>query len=369
MARPTVTRAALRRKIGRELSMSFFRRWDTKSGATSDSDFSIITDTDLNQQDGFWTYMWFYNPVTGEMRQISEHNAEGHQLLLEYPLSANHASTDVYEIHEKVNPLDIHDAINRAVRSGFPNFFDMVTDDTLVLQEDRLEYGLDGLAVAPWIISGVFIEQNSTAITGTATAGAATSVTAPGTMVLTDVKSGWNVSVYDGTGRGQVRTVSGVIGQVVSVTAAWTTNPDSTSKICIWNPDEQYQSWYRMTQVRFNSKEWPDIMEFSTRWSGTYGMRIRLIYAARPLDMTTDASTTIVPEEYIIDKAMAFLYDGRMGDTRVDRSRFAQLAQEREQRAEIYARKRAFRISDIPMWQEHEQAGPRRSMDTNPLGW
>jgi hypothetical protein len=72
--------------------------------------------------------------------------------------------------------------------------------------------------------------------TGTATAGAASTITLPSTFNATDgAYNGLTITITSGTGAGQVRTISGYVGstKVATVSTAWTTTPDATSVFAI----------------------------------------------------------------------------------------------------------------------------------------
>jgi hypothetical protein len=367
MARPTVTRAELRQALSKELQMRFARRWPTgKSGATSSG--ANITDTNLVQENGFWKSCWLFLPGTGEQRLVTGFTSTSHVLAVEYAPTAAIASSDTYELHDVWNASELHDAINRAIEDAFPSFFDIVTDETLVVQEDRLAYDLTNLTSTPYLIDSVFIEQATTIIQGTAAGGAATYLTAASGVDLTDVDADWKISVYAGTGRGQVRSVASVAGQNITPSVNWTTAPDTTSKYTLWNAAEESE-WYRMSAVRFDAKEFPSTMYFSQDYSTVYGMRIRLHYISGPTELTTETSTTIVPQEYILHKALGFLFDQKINDNRADRQRFSALAEQHHQLAELYKQTHRFRANDATLWQEADVSIPMSYAESDPLGW
>ena len=373
MTKPTTTRAELRRMIMREVGTPFFRRFPSaRTGATIDVTRTQITDVAFVQENDYWKEMWFYvvdGANAGAVRLITDFTLSNRTLLLEYPLDATFTTSDSYEIHSRFNAFEVHDAINQAIKVGFPAFFSTVGDDTLVMQEDTLTYDLSSLVVRPHTVHKVWVEQNSTPRLFTAVAGTANSVTAPSGVSLTDVTAAWRVSIYDGTGRGQLRSVVSVAGQVITVSPNWTITPNTTSKMCLWNPTEETSQWYRMMAVRFDAQEYPTRMYFSRTYPKSYGMRIRLQYIAQPPDLTADASTTVIPREYVVDKALATMYASRADDNRADRQRYQMLADQKEQKAELFARKNSYRLDSQTLWLEEDRAEPGNQSSDNPVAW
>lgn len=99
----------------------------------------------------------------------------------------------------------------------------------------------DVVALITWAEAEVDKITNTTYIvahaSGTATAGAATSITDSGAAWTVDewnaddnLVSGYAVWVYSGTGSGQCRTITDNTATVLTVSPAWATNPDNTSK-------------------------------------------------------------------------------------------------------------------------------------------
>lgn len=68
---------------------------------------------------------------------------------------------------------------------------------------------------------------------GTATAGAATTLTDAGKSWTTNFWAGAKLFIYAGTGAGQIRDITSNTGTVLTISSAWTTNPDATSFYCI----------------------------------------------------------------------------------------------------------------------------------------
>jgi hypothetical protein len=74
--------------------------------------------------------------------------------------------------------------------------------------------------------------------TGTATAGAASTLTNTGKAWATNQWANYQLRIVSGTGAGQIRTVASNTATVLTVGAAWTTNPDSTSVYSLEGNDD-----------------------------------------------------------------------------------------------------------------------------------
>lgn len=315
MAEPTITLAELRRAVAAELQMPFARRFPAGfSTMDSTSSSTAVIDSALRQKDAFWDGQWFFGITTREVSLIRAYNAQARSFQVETERSGT--DTETFEIHAIWNASEIHAAINRAIQIVGRIFHQTIVDETLVYQEDTLAYALSGLSVKPWVMNKVFIERPATVIRGTATAGAATTITLQ--EVPSNITTSWKISIYDGTGKGQIRNYVSHAGLVVTV-AAWTTNPDDTSKYALWDPTEERHKWQQVFALSQDAKEYPDYVRFHSRFTNDYGMRIRLEYAALPSALSADADTTIVPREYILPKACSILHGQRLSSTRSDR--------------------------------------------------
>lgn len=74
--------------------------------------------------------------------------------------------------------------------------------------------------------------------TGTATAGAATTLTNSAKAWTANQWTNYQVRITGGTGAGQIRTIASNTGTILTVSAAWTTNPDATSTYAIEGNDD-----------------------------------------------------------------------------------------------------------------------------------
>jgi len=87
--------------------------------------------------------------------------------------------------------------------------------------------------------------------------------------------------------------------------------------------------------------------------------------------LSTEASTTVVPKEYIIAKAISILAGSRIGDNRVDRQRYAIMQDIYEKEAEAFKIQNFFRLPDSELFMEGRDSGHLSEFDPlgDPLGW
>jgi hypothetical protein len=365
MSEPTTSLATIRRDICRTLRMPFFQRYSAGYLAATGGSTTSLIDTKLTQEDNFWKQSWVYRIASQEAARIITFTAKDDTARFETPITAV-ASTDQYEIHSRWNAYEIHSAINEAIRAAARSFPDNTTDETLIVQEDVRSYDLTTLTKAPWVVHRIWLEQPSNVRRGTAVSATATTLIVENSGILSSVTSSWKISIYDGTGKGQIRSVSSVAGSTVNVTA-WTTNPDSTSKYALWDASEQTFDWYPYDAVRVSSKEYPSILYFSMRPVDFYGMRIRLEYTALSSELTTEASTTTVPLGYIKPKALSLLHSMKIADTKTDRDLHFGEWKRYQEEADAYMVRNAPHLPDSIFFLNPEHSYQPNADD--PLNW
>lgn len=366
MGEPTTTLQVLRRAIAKELNMPFFKRYkngylDADSGSTS-----TLVDSDLTQKDKFWLGAWAYRVASQEASLITNFTATDNTLSLEVPITT-FASGDDYEIHNLWNAYDIHEAINQAIRDSRRIFRETITDETIILEEDKLAYSISSLSRTPFMIHKVWLEQAGSVKRGVVVSATGTTATLENSGVLSDVNSSWKISIYAGTGSGQIRAVSSVAGAIATV-PTWTTTPDSTSKYALWNPTEQINDWYPWHALRYDStKEFPDLLYFSRRPLDFMGLRIRLEYTAYPQELSSESDTTIIPQSYIVPLAISKLHGRKVGDTKVDRELHFAESRRYGDLAAAWLAQNAPHPPDTNVLDQHSGAYQPDSM--NPLNW
>jgi hypothetical protein len=366
MAEPSITLTNLRRMVCRELKMPFFLRYkngflDADSGTTL-----TLVDTALTQKDKFWNNAWVYRTASQEASLITNFDGQTDTLSLETPITTV-VTGDDYEIHSLWNAYEIHEAINQAIRDARRIFIETITDETLVVQEDTLAYSLTSLARTPFVISRVYIEQPSNVQRGTVFSATSNTISINDLSVMNDVTSNWKVSIYAGTGKGQLRAITSVDG-IIATVPAWTTVPDATSKYALWNPTVQTYDWYPWDALRMDSaKEFPDLLYFSRRPIDFYGMRIRLEYASLPVELSLEADVTYIPTSYLLPAAVAILHGHKIGDNRADRDLHFGEARRYKELAENFLIRNAPHRPDMAMLKQ--TANYYQPDNQNPLNW
>lgn len=365
MAEQTYTLAQLRRDICTELQMPFFRRYGGPLAADGATTTTQLVDADLTQGDDFWAGQWFYHIDTQAAAYINTFLANTDAALLEKAITGLN-SGDAYEIHAIWNAYDIHRAINRAIEMDGKAFPETSTDQTMVLGEDQLAYSLAGLAKKVWIPAKIWLERATSVTRGQATAGGASSIT-DSAVDFTGVTNAFLVSIYHGTGKGQVRNVASLTGiHQINTSVAWTTVPDATSKYAVWNPSKEVYDWFQVRAARWDSKEFPDILYLKSRYPSLYGMRIRIEYMVHPTAIALEADTTIVPKEYVLARACSILHGQAIGDNRFNRDMHYAEHVRYQQRADEILGKYHPHTPDITVWEDQDS----QYQDTlDPLGW
>jgi hypothetical protein len=98
-------------------------------------------------------------------------------------------------------------------------------------------FGTDGQLVS----TGALMSNDGDGFdTGTATAGAGTTLTCGTKTWPTNGWTNYEVRILSGTGAGQIRTVASNTGTVLTVSAAWTTNPDATSVFGLFGNSDHF---------------------------------------------------------------------------------------------------------------------------------
>lgn len=368
MAESTKTLTQLRRKIGLALQMPFYRRYangylETEAGSTA----SKVKNASLSQADKFWNGMWFYNKTTQENSLIRSFASNDNTFFLEVS-QATATTGDDFEILTGWSAIEVHSVINNAITQVGRSFPYTVTDQTLVLEEKQMEYDISGLTSKPWIVTKLFIESRGSIQRGTLVSATGTTFTAESSNLFSNVvtDADWRVSIYAGTGRGQIRTLVSHTGAQGTV-AAWTIAPDSTSKYAFWNANEDLNSWIPYDNYRLDNKEFPSTLYMYSNLESHYGLRILLEYMSVPTELSLETDTTIIPEDYIKPYAIHLLYKQKVPHTKADKDVYYAQAESYLKDAEDYL------ANNRPTRPDVSLRSPSRNQTIrsgeNPLSW
>ena len=388
MSEPLTSRITLRREIARDLGMPFFRRFPSgitvqdsaTSGLSSLSDSMGVRDSRFAQQPEFWKNSWLYDPTQGEQRLVTDFVRALKKLLVEFPFTAAPSTATTIEIFHIHSPEEVHLAVNDAILEAFPAFFDVTTYESMVLEEDKLEYelttnNLDGRGVLtnPYRIKAVWLERTGSGGTHQATAGSTASIT-DSLADLSGVDTAWSLAIYGGAGAGQYSVIASVSTAAGSITPAtlFTVSPDTSSKFRIWERKSELYAWDPITALEFDAKDYPNKMRLLERMNARAGLRFRIQYVAQPQALSVDTAETMVPKKYIKHKAMAKLLGQRARSKPGEAEKYTSLAQLEDQSAETYKNNNAFDLPDQQLWtEEHYTMRGRNDWfeRDNPLDW
>ena len=125
-------------------------------------------------------------------------------------------------------------------------------DDAEVADQTALLPASQTAAVAP--AGFLFDQPDRPEENGTATGGTATTLTDSIRNWTTDMFAAYNVTITSGTGSGQTRIIASNTATVLTVTVAWTTNPNATSVYQITESIVDYVYTYNTSTSAVNAR-------------------------------------------------------------------------------------------------------------------
>ena len=394
MSEPVVTRRTLRRDIGKTARMRFYLRYpdgnlDFSAGADSNTpanDTQVFYCNSLKQNEDFWENAYIYvNSSDSDRdefeRMIVGFNADKSGLYLEWPCTSDQVPTsdDNFELLDMWPAHTVHDKINDAIRDSWRAFPEVTEDETLVIREDKRRYDLTGLTEQPAYLLHIWMERSQSSMTGQVTTvtdsdswgdtGMDLSALTASTTSATD----WAVSIYSGAGAGQLfeASAASTTTQLLDVTSTLTswTNPDTTSKIRVWNKNEEDRNWYPLYAAQLDRLEFPSYFDVIGDPHAYYGYRFRLRYIREPVALSADTDTTTVPQYFVKNKALAFLHDDLVGDNRANRQDHVAIAEHYDRLARDYQLRNPRRLPSATIWEVEGGIDAGYGIDPNPLDW
>ena len=314
MAETTVTLQQIRRAVAAELGMPFFRKYGGPGAIDASSSATLVICAELTQKNDYWKNQWFYHVGDQLSSLITGFVASSDTLTLEQSLTS-FATNDAFEIHDIWNAYEIHNKINEAIRLYARVYSNTVTDQTLILEDDQLKYDISSLASKVWFMDSLWLEDPKDVVRGAVSSATSTTVTLdadPGTLTTS-----YYISIYAGTGSGQLRSVVSNANEVVTV-SAWTTNPDSTSKYALWDASEEVVDWFEVPTFHTDSLEYPDNLYLNGSLDRFLGLRFRIEYQSELTALTAEADTVAIPLDLIKFKVCSLLHGMKISDVKAD---------------------------------------------------
>lgn len=374
MARTTLTRKQLRKLICTELLMPFYQRFGETDITVSNYASKSVTVNALNQTNDFWNNQWIYIPEINFTDKIVDWVQSTHVLVLESGSDLITSGMSV-EIIRDFSAVELHQAINRALGNSYPAFFDMTTNYTLVLCEDKLEYDLSNLSPAISRIASISVERPANNIYATVTqveevtVGSDTFCDMTVDVDTSEVTSDWLMSNYSTlTGGAWRNLVSSPSAGVVRVLTPLGTNIFfAGDKVMLWNPKVQEYHWDDLVDYNANAFEFPSWIQFHYLDDSFYGCRLLINYVKVPGGLAAEDDETIVPSGYAVPAALSLLAATRINDIRVDRQKWAIIQQQAAAEAQNFRELNYFRTT--PTQYRNPKTHQSSRSDPNPMDW
>ena len=324
------------------------------SGTATSGGSTTVLDTGRPSSGEDFTHWWIHidedaggksAAPEGEERVISVYTASSRTFTVPIAFSAQPAVGDTYSVRRSFGKKMIGEAINHGIEEGLQNYLDVNTDETIRILTDIHEYSVPTGAIH---IYQIWLRKANDLDSGTASAGA--------TSTLTDSTKGWTtnefasqeVVIYDGTAAGAYKTILSNTDTILTISSSgsadWTANPDDTSKYRI-KEVVAHPGWERINIAQI------DIPGAEFRFPGqlTEGEALRVMYHKEYAILTTDIATPGIPANYVVYKALAFLWRSRVGDAKIGRIG-AEMAAYYDELAEKYARQHPQVLPTDTMW-------------------
>jgi len=230
MAEPTETRKDLRRALGRQMGMRFYR-YTSEEAITSQADVVVVANF-LVQRDDFWNRSWFYELANDETRMIIDSDESSKNVTLEFSPTAMGAAA-LFEILDFYSPKMVHEAINDAMRNAWPEFFETKEDFTLCVARDQMEYNI--AALDAFMVFQVWVERPSSVERFGIVSGTTTTCILNTTNDISHLTTSHWISFYDGAGKGYSKQIATIDNGTKEIT--WATTAALTTALAGANND------------------------------------------------------------------------------------------------------------------------------------
>ena len=203
--------------------------------ATAGTTISITTNQTLARDLRGYSVYFVGGTNAGKLKTIAS-NTIGANAVITFEGAAEATAFDATSQYRLMTPVFYVLGAGTLASASFRKYC-FATNSWTTLAQTGLpaSVGTDGRLVSTpaWIDSGF-----KSFATGTATAGASTTLTNSAKNWATNQWKNYQIRITAGTGAGQIRTVDSNTGTVITVSANWTTTPDATSQYSIEGNDD-----------------------------------------------------------------------------------------------------------------------------------
>lgn len=354
-----LTRKQIRQTLGLRTGQPFFRQFGANEGTASanGSTTTLIDTARLLDNDNAWRGSYIYFPATDEGRKISEFDQGTSTVTWLAPLASATVTDQEYEIWSQFAPNQVHEAVAHALRRGWPYFFLTGTDETLIIQDGvGLKYTLPTTHPIRRLCQAYLIIYDS--VVGTVTSLGTTTQIIDSGASFTSADVGRWIAVYkDGEGAmGEQQQISSVDSATqVTVSAAFSQAVPVDAKYRKLDKTTAPVQQLPLVNYITDAPEFPTLMWFGQHPYGYEGYPIYLMYEYEYPDLTTEASTTTCPPEFLFIMAVAYMYWQKMASAPgVESETWEAMFKSAANIAEIYIK--SHRMAHLPMHRLDHQA-------------
>jgi hypothetical protein len=375
------TRTALRRLLSRAIKEPFFQDVPASYFTPAGSSASIIVaSSDMVpfwDADDHWNRQWVYAATgtnAGYERRISDYVAATGSIHVTPAFPNTFGGTDQLEIHSRCSATEKHDTINRALREGWPLYWDQIELD-LVIPSDvtELTSGNNALFPTTWrMLLSAWLEPSRDG--GTcyeATAGNTTTITVSSATWTTNEWAGYSAALIAGAGRGQEATIASNTATVLTLSSTLTTAAASGTEFLIKAPREAGE-WQRVIDILPSGSPLVSSILLPRWLQDKAGSTLRLHGLTPPSDLTSDSATTDVSTDYIVNQAASILLLGKGLDGGSHQWEAEQwLGRWHKEQAELQRSRQGFPMPPMTFWQpqRNQPGGGGTLRPDNPFWW
>jgi hypothetical protein len=325
------------------LRQPFFERFGVNYlTATGGSTTTLVDTVNLKQDDNFWKGFYLYLPDRGTTRIVSGFTQSSSTITFLESTTAITSGTK-YELWGIFSPIDIHNALNQALRDAWPYFFED-RQDYVVITSDFPTQVSPTFTLTPRWVYDVSLEIPGSCVSSVVTQRSGTNTyLIDGNRTFTSDDIGDEIRIYDGTAAGDRRTIISIVSpHVVQVNAAWSALPDTTSRYV--QVDTAQSVYIPISHWESVPRNAPTTIIHSLSGSALAGRLMRISYEAEYSPLTTESSATTCPAEFLELSAISRLYLSRMSSSPYSEDNTWQgLQRAHAEAANSYALKYAFR--------------------------